>query len=337
MPSTLPPSRRARGAVGRPSSTASRPPRSAVFAIARKGVAPAKPAAPVTRQAAGCQPWAAREARRCIVIPCTARSGRSKGDAIGHGNCRRVHCRCMTSGSLSARKILANMARATDGVERLSNHKISLGLLIGQAHGGHPAAWLHPGHQRRRLDGHQLLPHPRPDCRAGTLRPVLHRRYAGGAHGQPARLEPLPDVHERARAGDAAHRTGGRHDAHRPGRHRIDEFLRALQRRPPIRLAGPHLGRTSGLERRHLRQRLRRAQFRPCQPAAACAALRKGQRVRRRGERAVEQLGRRRLHSRPQPADCSSTRRASMPSTTRASSSRSTAPSTSPVRRKAIR
>jgi len=26
----------------------------------------------------------------------------------------------------------------------LSHHKISLGLLIGQAHGGHPAAWLHP-------------------------------------------------------------------------------------------------------------------------------------------------------------------------------------------------
>jgi FMN-dependent oxidoreductase (nitrilotriacetate monooxygenase family) len=36
------------------------------------------------------------------------------------------------------------MKRTTDGVGRLSNHKISLGLLIGQAHGGHPAAWLHP-------------------------------------------------------------------------------------------------------------------------------------------------------------------------------------------------
>ena len=36
------------------------------------------------------------------------------------------------------------MKRAMNGVERLSNHKISLGLLIGQAHGGHPAAWLHP-------------------------------------------------------------------------------------------------------------------------------------------------------------------------------------------------
>ena len=37
-------------------------------AIARKGAAPAKPAAPVTRQAAGCQPWAAREARRCTLL-----------------------------------------------------------------------------------------------------------------------------------------------------------------------------------------------------------------------------------------------------------------------------
>ena len=242
-----------------------------------------------------------------------------------------------TSGSLSARRILANMARATDGVERLSNHKISLGLLIGQAARRPSRRVAAPGHERRRLDGHQLLPHSRPDCRAGTLRPVLHRRYAGGAHGQPARLEPLPDVHERARAGDAAHGAGGRHDAHRPGRHRLDQLLRAVQRGPPVRLAGPHLGRTRGVERRHLRQRLRRAQLRPCQPAAACAALRKGQRVRRRGERAVEQLGRRRLHPRPQPAACSSTRRASMPSTTRASSSRSTAPSTSPARRKAIR
>ena len=26
----------------------------------------------------------------------------------------------------------------------LGSHTISLGLLIGQAHGGHPAAWLHP-------------------------------------------------------------------------------------------------------------------------------------------------------------------------------------------------
>ena len=96
----------------------------------------------------------------------------------------------------------------------------------------------------------------------------------------------------------AAHGTCGCHDAHRPGRHRIDQFLRAVQRGPPVRLAGPHLGRTC-VERRHLRQRLRRAQLRPCQPAAACTALRKGQRVRRRGERAVEQLGRRRLHPRP--------------------------------------
>ena len=87
----------------------------------------------------------------------------ARGMPSAHGNCRRVHCRCMTSGSLSARRILANMARATDGVERLSNHKISLGLLIGQAHGGHPAALAAPGHQRRRLDRHRLFPRPRPD------------------------------------------------------------------------------------------------------------------------------------------------------------------------------
>ena len=337
MPSTLPPSRSARE-------------RSAGPAAPHRGrrVRPSSPspgrarrrrsrAAPVTRQAAGCQPWAAREARRCIVIPCTARSGRSKGDAIGRGNCRRVHCRCMTSGSLSARRILANMARATDGVERLSNHKISLGLLIGQAHGGHPAAWLHPDTNAAGSTDINYFRALAQTAEQGTLRPVLHRRYAGGAHGQPARLEPLPDVHERARAGDAAHRTGGRHDAHRAGRHRLDQFLRAVQRGPPVRLAGPHLGRTRGVERRHLRQRLCRAQFRPCQPAAACAALREGQRVRRRGERAVEQLGRRRLHPRPHQRTVSSTRRASMPSTTRASSSRSTARSTSPARRRAIR
>src|SRR5260370_31251876 len=65
-PSTLPGARTASGAVGRASSTASRPPRSAVCAAALNGAAPAKPAVPETRQAAGCQPCAASDASKCM-------------------------------------------------------------------------------------------------------------------------------------------------------------------------------------------------------------------------------------------------------------------------------
>src|SRR5450631_4416990 len=65
-PSTLPAARTASGAAGRPSSTASRPPRSAVCAAALNGAAPAKPVVPETRQAAGCQPCAASDASKCM-------------------------------------------------------------------------------------------------------------------------------------------------------------------------------------------------------------------------------------------------------------------------------
>ena len=70
-----------------------------------------------------------------------------------------------------------------------------------------PGVLAAPGHQRRRLDRHRhYFSHRRRLAEQRQVRPVLHRRYAGGAHRQPARLEPLPDVHERARAGDPAHR-----------------------------------------------------------------------------------------------------------------------------------
>jgi hypothetical protein len=48
------------------------------------------------------------------------------------------------------------------GVERVrGDKKLSLGLLIGQAAGGHPAAWLHP-----KANGAGSLP---------AHRPVLHK------------------------------------------------------------------------------------------------------------------------------------------------------------------
>ena len=119
---------------------------------------------------------------------------------------------------------------------------MSLAVLVDHPTGSHPASWLHPDtnpagvHRHRPLQGH------RPARRAGQVRPLLRRRHPRRAHRQPARLEPLSDVHERARAGDPADRARRRHDAHRPRRHRLHQLFRALQRRPPVRLARPHLG-----------------------------------------------------------------------------------------------
>ena len=88
--------------------------------------------------------------------------------------------------------------------------------------------------------------------------------------------------------------------ADRARRHGVDQLLRALQRCPPVLLARPHHRREGGLERRHVCKRLRRPQFRSRQAAAAWAALRARRRVRRRGEAALEHLGRGCLRLRPQ-------------------------------------
>ena len=51
-------------------------------------------------------------------------------------------------------------------------------------------------------------------------------------------------------------------EPHRPRRHGLDQLHRALQRRAPVRLARSPEPWACGLERRHVRERLCRPQFR---------------------------------------------------------------------------
>ena len=119
------------------------------------------------------------------------------------------------------------------------------------------------------------------------------------------------------------------HRAYRPRRHRLDHVRRALSRRAPLRLARPHQRRPRRLEHRHHLQSRRGAEFRAGRAHGARRALSPRARVLRRGDRPVGQLGRRRLHPRRRAAASISIPTSCTCSTTRASTSRCAARSTS--------
>ena len=101
---------------------------------------------------------------------------------------------------------------------------------------------------------------------------VLPRRRAAG-RGRPVRFD-LPRRPARAgrhRGARRQHVAGADHDArcarrldaaHRPDRHGLDHLHRALQSRPPVRLARPYQRRPGRLEHRDLVARAGRAQLR---------------------------------------------------------------------------
>ena len=170
------------------------------------------------------------------------------------------------------------------------------------------AAGQHP-HRRlalsRRLAGRQLQLRTSkryPDAGGRQVRRLLHGRPPRRAEhaGRGAEAQPHRDL---VRAVHAAVGAGRRHRAHRPDRDRLDHLRRALSRRPPLRLARPHLRRPRRLEHRHHLQPRRGAEFRARRAHGARRALPPGARVLRRGHGPVGQLRRRRLRARRRDRD----------------------------------
>ena len=125
---------------------------------------------------------------------------------------------------------------------------------------------------------------------------------------------------------DPAAGTGDGDRASGAHRHRLDDFRAGLHDRPPLRLARPYQRRARRLEPRHHLQPRRGAQFRFDRAHGAWRALPPRPRVLRRRDRAVGQLGRRRLRPRCRERRLFRPRAACMCSTTRASSCRCAAP-----------
>ena len=154
--------------------------------------------------------------------------------------------------------------------------------------------------------------------------PVHHRRLAAA----------LPQP---ARADHAAVGPRRQHHPHRPRRHHDHVLQRPVQPRPPPRLAGPDQRRPVRLERRHQRRRGRGGELLPRRALRLRHPLRPRPGVRP-GRPGPVGLLRGRTRSRATaPPGPSSTRPGSTRSTTRASTSRSPARSTSPARRRASR
>ncbi len=136
------------------------------------------------------------------------------------------------------------------------------------------------------------------DRRARQVRPAVpgrHRRRQ--PVGQRRRARPHGQGRE-VRADDDSVGAGRGDQASRPGRDLDHHLQRALYARPPVRLARPDQRRPRRLEPRHLQQRIRCAELQPRGAPVACRPLRAGDRVRRRRERPVGQLGRGCLHPR---------------------------------------
>ena len=147
-------------------------------------------------------------------------------------------------------------------------------------------------HQLRR-DGRD-----RPACRARQVRPAVPGRHRGGEPvGQRRCARPHGQGRE-VRAHDDPVGPGGGDQKSRPGRDLDHDLQRALHAGPPVRLARPDQRRPLGLEPRHLEQRAGCAELQPRGASQPCRPLRPRDRVRRRGQRPVGQLGRGRLHPR---------------------------------------
>ncbi len=161
-------------------------------------------------------------------------------------------------------------------------------------------------HQLRR-DGRN-----RAACRARQVRPAVPRRHRGGEPDGQRRFARPHGQGREVRAHDDPVGPGGGDEEPRPGRDLDHDLQRALHACPPVRLARPDQRRPLGLEPRDLEQRAGRAELQPRGASQPCRPLRPRDRVRRRGQRPVGQLGRGRLHPRQGVGPASSIRRRCM-------------------------
>ena len=198
-----------------------------------------------------------------------------------------------------------------------------VGFLQAQNCSNFPASWRHPEsagdfmtpEYYRRIartleDGKFHLAFFRRSPRdAGSLRRRLHRvgapRRAGGEDGSDPR--PLGD--------------GRGDEPARARRHLLDDVLRTLPRRAPLRDPRPHDRRAGRLERGDLAQRLRGRELRRGRSRRPRRALRPRRRVRGGRARALEGVGAGRHRARQGGAGCSRIRRRCAASTTAAGTS----------------
>ncbi len=161
----------------------------------------------------------------------------------------------------------------------------------------HTGAWRYPGAWPDMNFNYAHIKECDPEAGAGEVRRVLHGRpYGRAQHADGcAQAQPHRDL---VRAVHAVVGAVAGDRAHRPCRHRLDHVRCAVPHRAALRLARLDQRRPRRLEYRHHVQSGRRAQFRPRRAYGAWRALSPRARVLRRGDRAVGQLGGRRLHSR---------------------------------------
>ena len=149
--------------------------------------------------------------------------------------------------------------------------------------------------RRLALRGRLHLPHgiagdagDRPHRRAREIRPAVHLGLDVDGSHRPSVIHVPPGAHQ------PDHGARRLYHACRARRHGLNQLLRAVQRRPAVRLDRPHQRRACRVERRHQLQRQGGAQLQSGRAHRARAALRAGQRIRRCRARAVGLLGRRR-------------------------------------------
>ena len=181
-----------------------------------------------------------------------------------------------------------------------TNRQISLAMLIGSAAGGHPASWLHPEGQRRRLDRHRLLPLARADSPSSGQFDLFFIADTPAARTEnlhawsrfPMYMNVLEPMTLLTALAGATTRIGlgGTVSTSFSEPYNVARQFASLDHISGGRAAWNVVTSANDYAARN---------FGHADLAAACAALRAGGRVRRRGEQALGLLGRRRLRPRP--------------------------------------
>ena len=161
----------------------------------------------------------------------------------------------------------------------------------------HTGAWRYPGAWPDMNFNFAHIKQCHPDAGAGEVRRVFHGRPHGRAQYADGCAQAQPHL-DLVRAVHAVVGTVAGDRAHRARRHRLDHVRRALSHRAALRLARSFERRPRRLEHRHHVQSRRRAQFRARRAYGARRALSPRARILRRGDRAVGQLGGRRIRPR---------------------------------------
>ncbi len=157
--------------------------------------------------------------------------------------------------------------------------------------GNHMAGWRHDG----AFTTHMELPVMQEIARIaerGKFDLLFISELDGDRSDRPS-LVPVP-----LRADHPDHRARRLHHACRARRHGLDQLLRAVQRRPHLRLDRPHQRRTRRMERGHQLQPQGGAQLQSGRAHRARTTLRPCQRIRRCRPRSVGLLGGRRHRGR---------------------------------------